>query len=384
MVAPLTAGAQPAWASDAVWYQVFPERFANGDPSNDPTRESLDADTAPASWSITPWTSDWYARAPWERELGPSFYEDGVFLRRYGGDLQGIIDRLGHLDSLGVPALYLNPVFHAPSLHKYDAASMHHIDPHFGPDPAGDLARIARETEDPATWSWTAADSLFLRFLAEAHAREIRVVIDGVFNHTGTRFFAFEEWRRTHGASRYRDWYTALRQDDPATPADEFDWQGWWDYRGLPVFADTPGGEDLAAGPKAYVMAITRRWMDPNGDGDPSDGIDGWRLDVAEEVPAGFWRDWHALVRSINPEALTVAEVWSDPRDFMARAGFDELPRPGHPAARFPRRRQDVRPGVRRHRRRARRPARAGAGAGDAQPRRLARHGPHRVDVDEP
>jgi glycosidase len=321
---PLAPSAQPAWALDAVWYQVFPERFRNGDPSNDPTRESLDdPGRAPASWAVTPWTTDWYARAAWERELGPGFYEDGVFLRRFGGDLQGLIDRLDYLDSLGVTALYLNPVFDAPSLHKYDAASMHHIDPHFGPDPAGDLAMMRRETEDPTTWSWTSADSLFLRLLGDAHARDMRVVIDGVYNHTGTQIFAFKNIRQRRGRSRYRDWYVLTREDDPATPADELDWQGWWDYRGLPVFADAPGGEDLAPGPKAYVMAVTSRWMDPNGDGDPADGVDGWRLDVAEEVPAGFWRDWHALVRSVNPEALTIAEIWSDPREFMARAGFD-------------------------------------------------------------
>jgi len=314
--------AQPAWPADAAWYQVFPERFANGDAANDPTRESIDDTRAPATWEPSRWNADWYARAAWERDVGPDFYADGVFMRRYGGDLQGLIDRLGYLHSLGITALYLNPVFHAPSLHKYDAASMHHIDPYFGPAPARDLALMAGETDDPATWSWTSADSLFLELISAAHERRMRVVIDGVFNHTGTRFFAFEDFRRRRRDSPYSDWYITTREDDPATPADEFDWQGWWDHRGLPVFADAPSGDDLAPGPKAYVLAITRRWMDPDGDGDPADGIDGWRLDVAEEVPAGFWRDWHTLVRSFNPEALTVAEIWSDPRAFMDSAGF--------------------------------------------------------------
>ncbi|NNF59063.1 MAG: DUF3459 domain-containing protein [Rhodothermaceae bacterium] len=314
----------PDWAADALWYQVFPERFRNGDPRNDPTWASLEfPDVVPESlWARSVWTADWYARQRWEEAIGPDFYEHGVFHRRYGGDLQGVLDTLPYLDSLGVNALYFNPVFYAPSLHKYDAASFHHIDPYFGPDPEGDLAQIARETADPTTWGWTAADSLFLHLLEAAHARGMRVVIDGVFNHTGTRFFAFEDFRASREDSPYWDWYLPLAADDPATPEDEFDWQGWWDYRGLPVFADNAHGTDLHSGPKAYVFAITRRWMDPDGDGDPSDGIDGWRLDVAEEVPVGFWQDWHALVRSINPEAYTVAEVWGDATDFLDEGGF--------------------------------------------------------------
>ncbi|HYE96126.1 MAG TPA: glycoside hydrolase family 13 protein [Rubricoccaceae bacterium] len=316
--------APPAWVQDAVFYQVFPERFRNGDPTNDPTHASLDfPENVPAdAWRVSPWTGDWYARADWERALGPDFYDHGVFLRRYGGDLQGVLDQLGYLDSLGVTALYFNPVFYAPSLHKYDAASYHHIDPYFGPDPEGDLAQMARETSDPATWRWTSADSLFLRLLREAHARGMRVVLDGVFNHSGMRFFAFEDLRRNQQRSPYRDWYVVTRWDDPATTESEFDWQGWWGYKPLPVFADNADTTDLAAGPKDYVFAITRRWMDPDGNGDPADGIDGWRLDVANEVPPGFWADWNALVRRLNPEAYTVAEVWDDAAAFLAAGGF--------------------------------------------------------------
>jgi len=112
----------PDWVADAVFYQVFPERFANGDHGNEPTRESLE-DEVPASWQVSPWTGDWYARAPWETEIGANFFDHGVFHRRYGGDLQGIINRLDYLHNLGVTAIYLNPVFHARSLHKYDGSS---------------------------------------------------------------------------------------------------------------------------------------------------------------------------------------------------------------------------------------------------------------------
>jgi cyclomaltodextrinase len=313
----------PTWAADAVFYQIFPERFANGDTSNDPTRDSLESpDRAPESWKISPWTGDWYARADWEKKLGPNFFENGVFDRRYGGDLQGVINRLDYLSDLGINVIYFNPVFYAHSLHKYDGASFHHIDPYFGPDPAGDLALIADETEDPATWHWTAADKLFLDLLRQAHLRGIRVIIDGVFNHTGRDFFAFADLRRNQAASRYKDWYIVQAFDDPATPQNEFRYRGWWGVDTLPELARNGKGDDLYDGPKQYIFEITKRWMDPNGDGDPSDGVDGWRLDVANEVPTGFWRQWNELVRTINPQAYTVAEMWTDAKKFLADGGF--------------------------------------------------------------
>ena len=100
----------------------------------------------PKDWKISPWTGDWYARADWEKERGPNFFENGVFDRRYGGDLQGVLSKLDYLANLGINTIYFNPVFYAKSLHKYDGASFHHIDPYFGPDPTGDLKIIAAET----------------------------------------------------------------------------------------------------------------------------------------------------------------------------------------------------------------------------------------------
>ena len=183
----------PDWAADAVWYQIFPERFRNGDPNNDPVRASLEPPVqAGKDWKVSPWTADWYSREDWEKAEGPSFYQHGVFERRYGGDLQGVLDKLDYLRELGVNSLYFCPLFYARSMHKYDGNSYPHIDPYFGPDPAGDFARIDKETSDPATWQWTAADKLFLRVVKEAHARGMRVILDGVFNHTGRDFFAFK------------------------------------------------------------------------------------------------------------------------------------------------------------------------------------------------
>ncbi len=315
----------PTWAADAVFYQLFPERFRNGDTSNDPTWASLETPVegrVPDTWAVSPWTGDWYARATWETTRGDDFYEDGVFDRRYGGDLQGVIDKLDYLADLGINTIYFNPVFYARSLHKYDGNTFHHVDPHFGPDPEGDFALMATETSDPATWHMTAADQLFFDMVGEAHARGIRIVIDGVWNHTGRDFFAFENLRELQAESPYAEWYIVETYDDPATEENEFTYEGWWGFDTLPVFADTEDGNDLHPGPKKYIFDATARWMDPNGDGDPSDGIDGWRLDVANEVPVPFWTDWNAHVRSVNPEAYTITEIWEEAGDFIREGGF--------------------------------------------------------------
>ena len=313
----------PAWAADAVWYQIFPDRFRNGDPRNDPTRASLEIPVAAgADWRISSWTADWYARDHWETALGPDFYKHGVFERRYGGDLQGVLDKLDYLKTLGVNALYFNPLFYARSLHKYDGSSYHHIDPFFGPDPQGDLAEIDKETSNPSTWRWTAADKLFLKVIKEAHARGMRVIIDGVFNHTGRDFFAFRNLIEKQQDSPYKDWYQVITFDNPATKRNEFDYKGWWGHRSLPVFAATKDGHNMAAGPKEYIFNATRRWMDPDGNGNTASGVDGWRLDAADERPLEFWADWNALVRRINPQAYTSAEVWKDPQAWVTTGGF--------------------------------------------------------------
>jgi cyclomaltodextrinase len=313
----------PPWVAGAVFYQIFPERFRNGDSQNDPVRESLeDYQGVPEDWAVTPWTSDWYGRADWERKLSDGFYEKGVFQRRYGGDLQGVLDKLDYLQELGINAIYFNPVFYARSMHKYDASAMHHIDPYFGPDPAGDLKLMGTETSDPKTWQWTAADKIFLEVVKEIHKRGMRVIIDGVFNHTGRDFFAFANLREKQEKSPYKDWYIVQYFDNPATPHNDFRYKSWWGFETLPEFADTEKQDDLHEGPKQYVFDITRRWMDPNGDGDPSDGVDGWRLDVANEVPNGFWSEWNELVRELNPDAYTVGEFWDNARKHLVEGHF--------------------------------------------------------------
>jgi cyclomaltodextrinase / maltogenic alpha-amylase / neopullulanase len=313
----------PAWAQDAIWYQIFVERFRNGDPSNDPVPHDIEGVTnepPPAGWRPTAWSHDWYRQEPWAKATGKDFY-GSVQFRRYGGDLRGVLDRLDYLQSLGVTALYLNPVNDAPSLHKYDARNYHHIDRNFGPDPRGDEAEIAAEDPaNPATWRWTSADTLFLALIREVHRRGMRIIVDYSWNHTGIAFWAWRDVLAHQRASRYADWYQIERFDDPATrDTNEFRYRGWLGVPWLPEWKKVgrPPGQthgpiegNLVPEVRQLVFDVTRRWMDPNGDGNPSDGVDGFRLDVAEMVPLGFWRDYRRFVRSINPRAYLVGEVW--------------------------------------------------------------------------
>jgi len=313
----------PRWAQEAIWYQVFVERFRNGDPGNDPTlHDILGAwpHVQPGGWHTTQWGHDWYAQEPWEVSTGRDFYFT-VQLRRYGGDLQGVLDELDGLRELGVTALYLNPINDAPSLHKYDARNYRHVDRNFGPDPRGDEARMSEEEPaDPSTWVFTAADSLFMVLVDEAHRRGMRVIVDYSWNHTGVTFWAWQDVLAQQAASPYADWYEIERFDDPSTPdTSEFTYRGWAGVPELPELRKVgrPPGETqgaiegtLAPPVRDHVFAVTRRWLDPDGDGDPRDGVDGFRLDVAEMVPLGFWREYRRFVRSINPEAYLVGEVW--------------------------------------------------------------------------
>lgn len=299
----------PQWAESAIWYQIFPERFRNGDPDNDPTLQDIfgaDPSEPPAQWQIHPWGSDWYELQPYEKANGDPELWKHLLRRRYGGDLQGIIDKLDYVQELGFTAIYLNPVFDSPSLHKYDAASYHHIDPNFGPDPDGDRALMAEENPlDPSTWVWTSADELALTLIKEAHKRNIRVIFDGVFNHMGIKSFAFRDLKENQQQSPYKDWFTVLSFDDPES-ATQFDYEGWFGVKSLPEFKEDEMG--IVAGPRDYIFNATRRWMNPKGQG-IEHGIDGWRLDVAFNVHHNFWKDWRKLVKSINSNAYLTAEI---------------------------------------------------------------------------
>jgi cyclomaltodextrinase len=302
----------PEWAKEAIWYQIFPERFNNGDKSNDPGLEDVVKGwpfIKPDGWEITPWTSDWYKRQPYEEKLTEYDFYQINGMRRYGGDLQGVIDKLDYLVNLGVNAIYFNPIFEAPSLHKYDATMYRHIDNNFGPDPQGDIKIWESENPvDPRTWKWTSADKLFLKLLTECKKRDIKVIIDGVFNHVGTTFWAFQDIVENQENSEFKDWIDVISWDDPLTKKNEFDYEGWIGIKSLPELKEDENG--LITPIKNHIFNIVNRWMDPNGDGDPSDGIDGWRLDVAEMVNINFWKEFRIHVKSINPDAYITGEIW--------------------------------------------------------------------------
>ena len=305
----LTSDFVPQWAKEVVWYQIFPDRFYNGDKTNDPTGETLIGSWphyVDSNWEMHPWTSDWYELEPYEKKNGKDIWFN-IQRRRYGGDLQGIINKLDYLENLGIGAIYLNPVFEAPSLHKYDGATYHHIDPNFGPDPVGDRKLIESEIpDDPKTWVWTEADKLFLKLVREVHKRGMKIIIDGVFNHMGINSWAFKDVIANQKKSKYKDWFNIKSWDD-SIKGTKFDYEGWFGVKELPELREDENG--IVDGPKQYIFNITKRWMDPTTDGNPEDGIDGWRLDVAFCIEHQFWKDWRTHVKSINPEAYLTAEI---------------------------------------------------------------------------
>jgi cyclomaltodextrinase len=298
----------PDWSKGIVWYQIFPERFSNGDPKNDP-KVYDQAGAYPfddtSAFQIHPWTSDWYQLQPYEKKNGKNIWFN-IQRRRYGGDLQGIINKLDYIKSLGINAIYLTPIFWSPSSHKYDALLYHHVDPTFGPDPDGDKKMMEKEDPlNPATWVWTKADLLALKLIDEVHKRKMRIIFDGVFNHIGVRSFAFSDLEKNQQASPYKDWFIVDSWHD-SVKGTTFKYKGWFGISTLPEFKEDSTG--IVAGPKKYIYDATMRWMNPMNKG-ISRGIDGWRLDVAYNVGHPFWKDWRKYVRSINPEAYMTAEL---------------------------------------------------------------------------
>ena len=315
----------PDWAKDAIWYQIFPERFCNGDATNDPTVESL-VGTWPyetqTEWEVMPWTSDWYKLQPWEEKNERGFYYNAQ-LRRYGGDIQGIIDKLDYLENLGINAIYLNPVFESSSSHKYGCSMYHHIDNNFGPDPIGDEKQWKNEIPNkPETWQWTSADLLFLELIEKVHQRDMKIIIDGVFNHTGIPFWALQDVKLNGKNSEFADWFTIKSFDNPSTDKDEFEYECWFGITDLPELKEDKDG--LIEPIKEHIFAVAKRWMDPNGDGNPDDGVDGWRLDVADMVGQQFWSDFREWTKSINPDCYLVGEVWW--KDYMKNIQYNAAP----------------------------------------------------------
>jgi len=304
----------PDWAKHAIWYQIMVDRFRDGDPLNNP--EYLDGATGRIDVTH-PWISEWYDEKEYERRDGKTFWVWSMYDRLYGGDFQGLIDKLDYIQDLGVTAIYLNPVFEASNSHKYNASSFIHADDGYGV--AGEFAKTypLEDETDPSTWTFNESDKMLLKLIDEVHARGMRIIFDGVFNHVGDLHPAFQDVKENGEDSRYADWFKIISYDP-------FEYEGWAGFDGLPEFAQANGtyaSESL----KTHVWGITERWMDPNGDGDPSDGIDGWRLDVPMELPLSFWADWRKHVKSINPDAYIVGEVWNPAEEWLDGTTMDAV-----------------------------------------------------------
>lgn len=302
----------PAWARGAVMYQIFVDRFCNGNPSND-------VKTAEYNYleNQVQAVEDWYAQP-----------EDGDFCHFYGGDLQGILQKMDYLQNLGVEVLYLNPIFVSPSSHKYDIQDYDHVDPHFGvivedydkvvePGEKNSQAKayITRTTSER---NLVESDALFIRLVEEAHKRGMRVILDGVFNHCG----GFHKWLDREEVYKYQKKGAYYCKQSPYH--DYFYWkedgsyEGWWDYPNHPKL----NMENCSA---LYweIMRIGQKWVSPPYN------ADGWRLDVAadvgksEEFNHKFWHDFRSAVKKANPEALILAEHYGDAEAWLRGDQWD-------------------------------------------------------------
>ena len=266
---------QPAWVRDAVFYQIFPDRFCNGDPSNDVQSGEYAVDGHPA-----------IRREHWEDE--PYEFRQGFCLDFHGGDLEGIRRKLPYLKALGVTALYLNPIFTAPSVHKYDCADYFSVDPHLGGDEA--LARLSEAV----------------------HAEGMKLILDISINHTGTSHRWFNRDCRYAPASvgAYHN------PDSPERGYYFFEpdgsYRGWFGLEGLPVLNYT--SEALRGLVWRNGDSVLRKWLRPPY------SIDGWRFDVADvfgrqdglQLADELWPEICAAIREENPEAYILAEDWGD------------------------------------------------------------------------
>lgn len=240
----------PQWVRDTVWYQIFPERFANGDPELNP--EGTKA---------------------WDSTVHPGRQDF------YGGDLQGILDHLDHLVDLGVNGIYFNPIFKAPSNHKYDTEDYFEIDPHFGDK------------------------KLFKKLVDEAHKRGIKVMLDAVFNHIGDQSPQWQDVIKNGKDSKYADWFHINKFPVSYTPTDNFEFSSDATYE---TFDYTPHMPKLnTANPEVqeYLLSIATYWI-------KEFDIDAWRLDVANEIDHHFWRRFHDATTALKPDFYILGEIW--------------------------------------------------------------------------
>ncbi len=233
----------PYWVQDAIFYQIFPDRFANGDKANDPPNLQ--------KWGSTP--------TAWGFQ---------------GGDLRGIISHFDYLLDLGITAIYLNPIFAATSTHRYNTSDYYQIDPKLG----------------------TLAD--FRALLDTAHRNDVRLVLDGVFNHVGRGFFAFVDVLENGEHSPYKDWFHIKNFPlDAYNDGQLENYQSWWNFKALPKL--NTSNKQV----RKYIFDVACYWIEQ--------GIDGWRLDVPNEIDDDdFWAEFRHVVRAANRDAYLLGEIW--------------------------------------------------------------------------
>ncbi|MFH1754552.1 MAG: alpha-amylase family glycosyl hydrolase [Candidatus Latescibacterota bacterium] len=292
----------PDWAKNGVFYQIFPERFRNGDPSNDPdfSEPYYEGVTKLPSSGKTNgeyfhFVDQWenvtgLTQSPYRTDGKPDYYSF------YGGDIAGVMEKLPYLADLGITIIYFNPLNEARSNHKYDPMDYLKIDPHFA---------------DEAT---------FKEFVRKAHELGIRIIVDKAFNHTGNWHFAFIDSREKGRESKYWDWYEwkrwPLPEGDVPNPLDYYDC--WWGFgihpnlnfdlsrvnsaeNNITDIAQAEPNEALVQ----YILEVARYWL---GELD----IDGFRLDVPNEVPFRVWQEFRKVVDEVKPDAFLIGEIWGN------------------------------------------------------------------------
>ena len=313
----------PDWAKGAVMYQIFVDRFYNGDPTNDVVTGEYN------------YISEHVHKVDnWEQ------YPANMDVREfYGGDLQGVLDKMDYLEDLGIEVIYFNPLFVSPSNHKYDIQDYDYIDPHFGKIivDEGELLETGDRDNTHATRyinrvtnkvNLEASNELFIKVVEEAHKRGIRVILDGVFNHCGSfnkwldreRIYenakGYEKGAYVSEKSPYRDYFDFRAPYWPYNPS----YDGWWGHETLPKL-NYEGSKTL----EEYVLKIAAKWVSPPFN------VDGWRLDVAADLGHSpqynhhFWQEFRRVVKEANPEAIILAEHYGNTREWLQGNEWDTV-----------------------------------------------------------
>ncbi len=313
----------PDWAKGAVMYQIYVDRFCNGDKTND-----VQTDEYNYIGEHVHRVDDWYR------------YPASMDVREfYGGDLQGVLDKMDYLEDLGVEVIYFNPLFVSPSNHKYDIQDYDYIDPHIGKivNEQGDLLSPGDKDNSHASKyinrvankeNLEASNQLFIKVVEEAHKRGMKVILDGVFNHCGSfnkwmdreriyeNFPGYEKGAHVSADSPYRNYFGFYGQNWPYNR--EYD--GWWGHDTLPKL-NYEGSRELYD----YILRVGAKWVSPPFN------ADGWRLDVAADLGHSpefnhqFWRDFRKAVKRANPEAVILAEHYGSTKAWLQGDQWDTV-----------------------------------------------------------